>query len=154
MNTPPWAQPAARLALLFALCAGAATAVGAAERSGIFKTLEGDVALLREGRSQPALPGAALREGDRIITGRNSAAAVVLNDGTVVSVGANTSVDMTHYIFDPTTQNGSLLLNLLQGTVRMVTGIMGKTNPDLIKLTTPTTVVGVRGTDFIVEAQP
>lgn len=153
MNHPRLALPAAQLALTLALCAGMGNAL-AQTRSGVFKTMEGDVALLRDGRSQPAVPGGALREGDRIVTGRNSAAAVVLNDGTVVSVGPNSSVDMTHYIFDPTTQNGSLLLNLLQGTVRMVTGIMGKTNPELIKLTTPTTVVGVRGTDFIVEAQP
>lgn len=153
MIHPRLAQSVMQLALLGALSAGLGTAF-AQERSGLFKTMEGDVTLLRDGRSQPALPGGALREGDRIVTGRNSAAAVVLNDGTVVSVGPNSSVDMTHYIFDPTTQNGSLLLNLLQGTVRMVTGIMGKTNPELIRLTTPTTVVGVRGTDFIVEAQP
>lgn len=70
----------------------------------------------------------------------------------MLSVGPNSSLDLTHYVFDQTSQNGSLLLNLIQGTVRMVTGIMGKTNPDLIKLTTPTSVVGVRGTDFIVEA--
>lgn len=142
-----------QLVLLAALSTGGGSAV-AQERSGLFKTMEGDVTLLRGGKSQPALPGGALREGDRIVTGRNSAVSVVLSDGTVVSVGPNSSVDITHYIFDPTTQNGSLLLNLLQGTVRMVTGIMGKTNPELIKLTTPTTVVGVRGTDFIVEAQP
>jgi len=59
-----------------------------------------------------------------------------------------------YFVFDAQSKNGSLLLNLLQGTLRMVTGVMGKTNPELIKVTTPTSVVGVRGTDFIVEALP
>ena len=72
----------------------------------------------------------------------------------MLSVGPNSSLDLTQYAFEPVSQNGSMLVNLLQGTVRMVTGIMGKSNPELIKLTTPTTVVGVRGTDFIVEVQP
>jgi hypothetical protein len=147
------ARPARVLLLALALLA-ACTAALANERSGIFKNLEGDVTVIRESRSLPAVPGAALLEGDRIVTGRNSAASVTLLDGTVVSVGPNSSVDLTHFIYDPTSQNGSLLLNLLQGTVRMITGVMGKTNPELIKLTTPTTVVGVRGTDFIVEVQP
>ena len=124
----------------------------ATARSGVFKNLEGEVAVVRAGKSLPAISGGGLMEGDRVVTGPKGAAAVTLNDGTVLSVGPNSSLDLTHYVFDSTSQNGSLLLNLVQGTVRMVTGIMGRTNPDLIKLTTPTSVVGVRGTDFIVEA--
>jgi hypothetical protein len=126
----------------------------ASDRSGTFKNIEGNVTLIRNSKSLPAVPGGKLLEADRIVTGPNSAAAVTLKDGTVVSVGPNASLDLTHFVFDTTTQNGSILLNLLQGTMRMVTGIMGKTNPDLIKITTPTSVVGVRGTDFIVEALP
>jgi hypothetical protein len=128
--------------------------VSATERSGVLKNIEGDVKIIRDGKSLIALPGAALLEGDRIVTGRNSAAAATLRDGTVVSAGPNASLDVTHFIYDEKTQNGSLLLNLIQGTMRLVTGIMGKTNPELVKVTTPTSVVGVRGTDFIVEVAP
>jgi hypothetical protein len=123
-------------------------------RSGTFKNLEGSVAVVRGSQSLPALPGLGLREGDRVVTGPNSAAAITLGDGTMVSVGANASVELAQYTFDATSQKGSLLLNLLHGTLRMITGIMGKTNPDLVRITTPTSVVGVRGTDFIVETQP
>lgn len=153
MNTHRPSKHALSLCLALAMTLASSAAL-AQERSGTLKNIEGEVTLVREGRNLPAIPGGALREGDRIVTGRNSAAAAVLKDGTVLSVGPSSSLDLTHYIFEPVSQNGSLLVNLLQGTVRMVTGIMGKTNPELIKLTTPTTVVGVRGTDFIVEAQP
>lgn len=153
MNTHHRKRSALHLLLALAM-AWVSTAALAQERSGTIKNTEGEVTLVREGRNLPAISGGALREGDRIVTGRNSAAAATLRDGTVLSVGPNSTLDLTHYVFEPVSQNGSLLVNLLQGTVRMVTGIMGKTNPDLIKLTTPTTVVGVRGTDFIVEAQP
>lgn len=123
-------------------------------RSGTFKNLEGSVAVIRGSQNLPALPGQGLLEGDRVVTGPMSAAAVTLRDGTMLSVGANASVDLSHYTFDTTSQNGSLLLHLLQGTLRMVTGIMGKTSPDMIKISTPTAVIGVRGTDFIVETLP
>lgn len=123
-------------------------------RQGTFKNLTGTVSLVRGGQSLPALPGTGIREGDRVVTGPDSAAAITLQDGTVLSLGPNASADLTHYVYDTTSQNGSLLLNLLHGTLRMVTGLMGKTNPELLKVTTPTAVVGVRGTDFIVEAQP
>lgn len=139
----------AGLALLFL-----ALSATAAPRAGVFKNLEGEVSILRQGQSQPALSGAELMEGDRIVTGPKGAAAMTLADGTVLTVGPNTSLDLTHHVYDATTQQGSLLLNLLQGAMRMITGAMGKTNPELIKLTTPTSVIGVRGTDFIVEANP
>ena len=140
-----------------ALCACLALPIlgqAAAERSGVIKNIEGEVAVVRAGKSLPAASGGSLFEGDRIVTGPKGAVSVTLKDGTVLSVGPNSSMDLTHYVFEPTSQNGSLLVNLIQGTVRMVTGIMGRTNPELIKLTTPTSVVGVRGTDFIVEATP
>lgn len=153
MNNPQPLKWLVQVFLTLAL-AGYGASGWAQERSGTLKNVEGEVTLVREGRNLPAIPGGALREGDRIVTGRKSAAAATLQDGTVLSVGPNSTLDLTQYAFEPVSQNGSLLVNLLQGTVRMVTGIMGKSNPELIKLTTPTTVVGVRGTDFIVEAQP
>lgn len=153
MTHPTPGSPWLTLALALTVAAGAGN-TWATERSGTFKNMEGDVTLIREARSLPAVPGASLQEGDRIVTGRNSAVSAMLRDGTVVSVGPNSSLDLTHYAYENTSQNGSLLLNLLHGTVRMITGIMGKTNPELVKVTTPTAVIGVRGTDFIVEAQP
>lgn len=151
MKTHPFFAQAGVL-LLCALLALPTIGHAAAERSGVIKNLEGEVTLVRAGKSLLAASGGGLFEGDRVVTGPKGAVAVVLKDGTVVSVGPNSSLDLTHYIFDQTSQNGSLLLNLIHGTVRMVTGIMGKTNPELIKITTQTSVVGVRGTDFIVEA--
>ncbi len=153
MTMHPLTFPAARWTVALSVALFTCLAV-ADERNGTFKNLEGSVTLVRGERSLPAVPGGGLREGDRIVTGPKSAAAFTLADGSVVSVGPNTSLDLTHFVFDPTSQNGSMLLNLLQGTVRMITGIMGKTNPELVRVTTPTTVVGVRGTDFIVEALP
>jgi hypothetical protein len=142
----------ARAMVLCALLALPAVSQAASERSGVFKNLQGEVSVIRAGKSLPAASGGGLMEGDRVVTGAKGAASLILKDGTVLTVGPNSSVDLTHYIYDTTSQNGSVLVNLIQGTVRMVTGIMGKTNPELIKITTPTSVVGVRGTDFIVEA--
>lgn len=144
--------PPTRALLLCALLTLPALGQAANERSGVFKNLEGEVSVIRAGKSLPAASGGGLMEGDRVVTGAKGAASVILKDGTVLTVGPNASMDLTHYAYDPTSQNGSVLVNLIQGTVRMVTGIMGKTNPELIKVTTPTSVVGVRGTDFIVEA--
>ena len=87
----------------------------------------------------------------RVLTGAKSAAAVTLKDGTVLALGPDSSVDLASFQFDPTTQGGNMLVNLARGTLRVVTGIIAKVQPEQVKVTTPTTVIGVRGTDFIVE---
>ena len=47
-----------------------------------------------------------------------------------------------------------MLVSLLRGSMRMATGLIAKLQPEQVKVTTPTTVIGVRGTDFIVEVKP
>ena len=47
-----------------------------------------------------------------------------------------------------------MLVSLLRGSLRMATGLIAKVKPEQVKVTTPTTVIGVRGTDFIVEENP
>lgn len=123
-------------------------------RAGTFKQVQGDVRLGQGTNIGRPEPGSALAAGERITTGKDGAASVVLKDGTVLSLGANTTADLSQYQFNSTTQEGNLLVDLLQGSVRVVTGLLAKINPDRFKVKTPTAVVGVRGTDFIVEAIP
>lgn len=123
-------------------------------RAGTFKQVQGDIRLgTTAGRPAPQ-SGDALRPGERITTGKDGAASLVLKDGTVLTLGPNTTADLSQFQFDATTQEGNLVLELLQGSVRVVTGLLAKINPDRFKVKTPTAVVGVRGTDFIVEATP
>ena len=122
-------------------------------RAGTFKQVHGEVRLGRDdGRA--VQPGEAVRAGERIRTGKDGAASIVLKDGTVMVLGPDSTADLSQYRFDSTTQEGNLLVDLLQGSMRMVTGLLAKVNPERFKVKTPTAVVGVRGTDFIVEANP
>jgi hypothetical protein len=76
-----------------------------------------------------------------------------LKDGTVLTLGPDTVMDLRQFQFDTTTQQGNFLLDLLRGSVRVVTGLLAKVNPERFQVQTPTSVVGVRGTDFIVDTQ-
>ena len=72
----------------------------------------------------------------------------------MVSVGPDSVVDLSTFEYNATTQDGNLLVDLLRGTLRMATGLIAKLQPAQVKVVTPTTVIGVRGTDFIVEEKP
>lgn len=122
-------------------------------RIGTFKQIEGDAWVGPVETRRAANSGDAVQLNDRLSTGQTGAATITLKDGTVITLGPNTTVNLDQFAFNTTTQKGHFLLDLLQGSVRVVTGLLGKVNPELFKVKTPTSVVGVRGTDFIVETE-
>lgn len=125
------------------------------ERAGIVKSVRGDVQLLSgDGKQRAVSAGDAVAPIDRLQTGADSGASVVLRDGTTLVVGPSSRLDLKQFHFDSTTQDGGMLVSLLRGTLRMVTGLIGRNHPDAVRVETQTAVIGIRGTDFIVEADP
>lgn len=133
----------------------AQNAPSAEQQAGTVKSVRGDVQLLGAGdAARPAAPGDALSPIDRIVTGPDSAASVVLRDGTTMVLGPSSRLDVKEFHFDATTHDGGLLVSLLRGSMRMITGLIGKAHPDAIRVETQTATIGIRGTDFIVQADP
>ena len=126
---------------------------GVSPRIGTFKQVQGDAWIGADAARRAAQPGVGVGLADRLSTGPQGAATLTLKDGTVITMGPDTVMDLRQFQFDSTTQQGNFLLDLLRGSVRVVTGLLAKVNPELFKVQTPTSVVGVRGTDFIVETQ-
>lgn len=124
-----------------------------ADHAGILKSVRGKVLLLgADGIARPAQAGDPIAPIDRLQTEADSAASLVLRDGTTMVVGPSSRLDFKQFHFDSTTRDGSLLVSLLRGSLRMVTGLIGKTQPDAVRVETQTATIGIRGTDFIVQA--
>lgn len=122
-------------------------------RIGTFKQIQGEAWLGEAHARRHAVSGEGVKANDQLTTGETGAAIVTLKDGTVLTMGPNSSMTLEHFEYNTTTQEGSFLLDLLKGSVRVVTGLIAKTHPDNVKIKTPTSVVGVRGTDFIVQTE-
>ncbi|MEJ1170266.1 FecR family protein [Variovorax sp. CCNWLW235] len=121
-------------------------------QAGFVKSVRGNVQLLSSaGTPRVAAAGDALTAVDRIVTGPDSSAAVVLRDDTTLVVGPSSRLDLKEFHFNATTHEGGVLVSLLRGSMRMITGLIGKTNPDAIRVETQTATIGIRGTDFIVQ---
>jgi len=140
-----WAQAAAP---------AVSSEAGEVVRVGTVKQVGGQAWLMLGEQRRVAAPGQGVRLGERLVTGADGAASVSLRDGTVLTLGPDSEADLSEYAFNATTQEGKLLVRLLQGSMRVVTGLLAKVNPELFRISTPTSVVGVRGTDFIVEVVP
>jgi hypothetical protein len=130
-----------------------AEAAGKTMRAGIAKVVGGEVRVIGAQGMRALDAGDPVFSGDRIVSGKYGLASVVLRDGTTLVVGNNSQLLIQKFAFDATTADGNILVELLQGSVRVLTGLISKINPDAVQVKTSTLLVGVRGTDFIVEAE-
>ena len=123
------------------------------DRSGTFKTVRGQVTIVGAGDARrAAVVGGPLFPGERLLTGPDSVVALTLRDGTILTMDKESSLDLAAFDFNSTTHEGNLWVRVMRGTLRVVSGLIAKVQPENVRVTTPTAVIGVRGTDFIVEA--
>jgi len=123
------------------------------DQAGIVKVVQGDVQIQRRG-SEVTLPvkvGDRVYAGDRVLTAADAAAGITLRDDTLMSLGPRSSFVLAQYSFDANAGDGNVAVRVLKGTMRYVTGLIGKHAPDHQQVMTPTATIGIRGTDFIVE---
>ena len=142
---------AIKYALILACgCMAGANAL-AADTAGVVKTVKGTVEIERAGGSSGAAVGSEVYGSDRIVTGPESSVGITLRDTTQLSAGANTILDLNKFAFNTTTHDGVLDATVKRGSLAVISGKLAKANPDAVRFSTPTTTLGVRGTEFIIE---
>lgn len=132
------------------LSAGVASAD---EAIGTVKTLKGEVSIVRGSATLPATAGMRLMAADKVVTGANSSVGVAMQDSTLISLGAKSATQLNEFRYDPVSRDGNMLVSVLKGTMRFVTGLLGKQHPAAVGIRTPTATIGIRGTDFIVSIE-
>jgi FecR protein len=119
---------------------------------GTVKSATGAVEIQRGVERLKAQPGMAVKQSDVVSTGASSTVGMTLHDNTVLAAGANSSLQMDKFNFDPKTQKGELQATLKRGTMAGISGAIAKSSPDAVQFKTASMTLGVRGTDFIIEA--
>jgi hypothetical protein len=139
-----------RKALLLAAILGCATSAIAAD-IGLVKVSKGAVQIQRGAEKLPVKVGTALQTSDVVITGPDGSAGITFTDNSLVSVGPNSVFAIDKYRFDTTTHAGEFEGNLRQGRLAAVSGKMVRQAPESMKIRTPSAIMGVRGTEFVVQ---
>ena len=132
------------------LLAGFAQGATAAD-VGQIKTAKGSVVVVRDGKEMAAAPGTALQQADRVVTRADGSAGITFKDNSLLSLGPDSMLDISHFSFQATDQPDGLEATLHRGTLSAVSGKIVAKSPEAMKIKTPTTVLGVRGTEFFVK---
>jgi len=94
-------------------------------------------------------------EGDVLATADNSYARVKFTDGGEVVLRPSTQVKIDRFNFEEQKPQGDgMVLSLLKGGMRAVTGLLGRRNPAAVRVATPSATIGIRGTTFTAQMVP
>lgn len=124
----------------------------ALEDAGTIKTVQGSVSVLRAGQKLAAAPGLKVQAADKLTTGADGSVGITLRDNTMLSAGPNSSLSLDKFAFNPTTHEGAIDASLKRGTLAVISGKIAKASPDAVNFRTNSVTLGVRGTEFIIEA--
>jgi hypothetical protein len=92
--------------------------------------------------------GLPLQEGDRLTTSDGASAIIRMSDGTRMTVRPNSELVISQWQFRENASDNGMLMQLVRGGFRAVTGLISKGSPSAARVQTSTATIGIRGTDF------
>ena len=148
-------------AFTLATFGSANTAEAALSPAGKLTSVEGKVKVFRKGKTRGirAKVGTQVFPGDRIKTYKNSKAQLTLRDKSKIIISAKSNMKVGKFVLDRKTEKRSAFLSILSGKIRVIAQKMYRMTSSgkrklwknaEFKIKTPTAVVGVKGTDFVV----
>ncbi len=109
----------------------------------------GQIWIKRNGKVFIPSIGTAILRNDTALTGTDGRMRILFVDNSVINIGSNSEINMAHYESTPSKRN--VLLSMIKGKVRFfiskVTNIF-----NTYDIHTITAIIGIRGTNFIVDA--
>lgn len=103
-----------------------------------------------DGRTRALTRGSEIQVGDTVNT-QQGRAQLRFQDGAYMSLQPQTAFKIEQFRF---TENGggndSIVMNLLRGGLRTITGLIGRANRQNYRLRTEVATIGIRGTEYAV----
>jgi len=141
------------LAPCLALALALPAAHAADEHVALIKNVTGRVHIVRGGGDILAAVGTEVQPSDELASEAGASAGVVFRDGTLLTLGQSSRLKVRDYVYEPRDKHYAFSVYLAKGQAIYESGRIGKLAPESVKVDTPTSTVGVRGTKFIVTAE-
>lgn len=112
------------------------------------------VAVDAAGQRRLLVEGGAIFPGDMVETSASARGVLAFRDDSRLTLGSSTRFKVDNFVFDaknPT--EGRFLVSLLRGSMRALTGLIGRANNRNVGFTTATATIGIRGTGLDVSCE-
>jgi hypothetical protein len=118
---------------------------------GRVKTTQGAVQIMRGNNVLRPEPGFKVEANDVVQTGVKGRISMTFIDNSRFAIGPNSRVAVDSFDYDRTRRTGNFVTRVDRGSMAVVSGQIAKSKKDAMKVRTPSSLLGVRGTRFLVE---
>jgi len=125
--------------------------VAVAEKVNIEKQLIGIVGAVSgkvNTQSRELKTGDKIYLNETIFADKDSGTQILLLDQSTFTIGSESEVVMDTFIYDPDTNDGKIVASVKQGSLKVISGLISKKNPDSLTVKVPEGTLGSRGTEF------
>jgi len=120
---------------------------------GYIKNLTGEATITTKGDIISAKVGSPIYQSSVLNTHAQSSIGITLKDATVISLGSETEFSIDEFVYVPAKNKLKLGSRITKGSLNYISGIIAKLQPDAVTITTPSGIIGVRGTKFAVKVE-
>lgn len=107
------------------------------------------------GAEEELTKGASIRVGDQLMTQAGGHVHILFVDGARISLRPLSRLTIEDYAQGSGKKGeAAIRFRLDEGVVRSITGSWGETARERFRLNTPLAAIGIKGTDFVVKAEP
>ncbi len=124
-----------------------------AQSVAIAKSIIGTVKVKRDNKIINIKKGNRLDNGDIVITKEKSSIGIIFDDGSRLSLGSKTLFVINKFIVKPSLNKFDVDIELKKGKALFSSGKIGKLAPQSVKFRVPEGIIGIRGTEFLVEVE-
>lgn len=122
---------------------------------GAVEEIKGNATVTRaDGSIETIAIGTPIYQGDIVETDAKGAVNITFIDETSMAVSENAKLAIDEYTFDPATENGTTNFSVLRGLFVFTSGLIGRDDPDDVKIDTPVGSIGIRGTIIAGDINP
>ena len=123
------------------------------EKIGSLRKVAGDNDIVRNNETIKAANGLEIYQNDLITTKDGGSLGIIFNDNSRISLGPNSKLKVTKYVYNPSKKKFSMLTKMLKGSAAFTSGKLSKLSPESVKIETPNATIGSRGTTFLVTVE-
>jgi hypothetical protein len=132
-----------------------ATAGNAFAQAAYVHEMSGSVTATLDSSTRALKTGDLIAPGTTVATGDKSRAVIKFEDGQLMALAERSSFRIVEYRYvKERVRDSNAVFAVLQGALRFVTGVIGSTNRNALRLSAGTSTIGIRGTDVTVFYDP
>jgi hypothetical protein len=133
---------------IIGLCTGLFAELAAASVGKVIIAKGETYAIDSANNARPLQRRSEVLEGDTLVTGGDSEIHIRFEDNAVLALRADSQLKISEYHAASNGEQEKVLMELLSGGFRTITGAFGKTDKEAYQIKTPNASIGIRGTNY------